>query len=176
MQTASHWKSSQQALSVHSPSRPGSSTCSTSSASAKCRSRSAAIPATGNTIAHTTRAVGTVTRAMAKLKCGDLLGCPRSLRKLLADRGSVGRDVVLIAGGIGLAPLRPVIDHLLGGGARPGVSCCSVARAHRTICSTLASWSTGSEKCEVHVTVDRATGAWRGNIGVVTTLISANAI
>jgi NAD(P)H-flavin reductase len=66
-----------------------------------------------HTIAHTTRAVGTVTRAMAKLKRGELLGVRGPFGSSWPTEAAVGRDVVLVAGGIGLAPLRPVIDHLL---------------------------------------------------------------
>ena len=56
------------------PSRPASSTCSTPSASAKWRSRSAATPPTPATLLHTIRAVGTVSGALTRLKPGDSFG------------------------------------------------------------------------------------------------------
>ena len=124
-----------------------------------------------HTIAHTTRAVGTVTRAMAKLKCGDLLGVRGPFGSSWPIKAAAGRDVVLVAGGIGLAPLRPVIDHLLrrrGKTGRVVLLCGARTPDDLLYARQLERWS---EKCEVHVTVDRATGAWRGDIGVVTTLI-----
>ena len=120
------------------------------------------------TIAHTTRAVGTVTRAMAKLKRGELLGVRGPFGSAWPTEAALERDVVLIAGGIGLAPLRPVLHRLLVR-RRKAARVVLLCGARTPDCSTLASWNAGEKKCEVHVTVDRATGAWRGNIGVVTT-------
>ena len=70
-------------------------------------------PLAPSPLVHTARAVGVVTRAMAKLKMGDVLGLrgPYGTGWPLAE--AVGRDVVVVAGGIGLAPLRSVIYHLL---------------------------------------------------------------
>jgi NAD(P)H-flavin reductase len=123
------------------------------------------------TIAHTTRAVGTVTRAMARLKRGGLLGVRGPFGSAWPTEAAVGRDVVLIAGGIGLAPLRPVMDRLLrrrGKTGRVVLLCGARTPEDLLYARELERWG---EKCEVHVTVDRATGAWGGNIGVVTTLI-----
>jgi NAD(P)H-flavin reductase len=123
------------------------------------------------TIAHTTRAVGTVTRAMAKLKRGGLLGVRGPFGSAWPMEAAVDRDVVLIAGGIGLAPLRPVMDRLLrrrGQTGRVVLLCGARTPEDMLYARELECWG---EKCEVHVTVDRATGAWSGNIGVVTTLI-----
>ncbi|MGA7391222.1 MAG: FAD/NAD(P)-binding protein [Terrimicrobiaceae bacterium] len=124
-----------------------------------------------HTIAHTTRAVGTVTRAMAKLKRGELLGVRGPFGSSWPTEAAVGHDVVLVAGGIGLAPLRPVIDHLLRRRRKTGrvVLLCGARTPEDLLYARqLEHWG---QKCEVHVTVDRATGAWRGDIGVITTLI-----
>ena len=124
-----------------------------------------------HTIAHTTRAVGTVTRAMAKLKRGQLLGVRGPFGSSWPTEAAVGHDVVLVAGGIGLAPLRPVIDHLLRRRRKTGrvVLLCGARTPEDLLYAReLEHWG---QKCEVHITVDRATGAWRGDIGVVTTLI-----
>jgi NAD(P)H-flavin reductase len=123
------------------------------------------------TIAHTTRAVGTVTRAMGKLKRGELLGVRGPFGSNWPTEAADGHDVVLVAGGIGLAPLRPVIDRLLRrrSKARRLVLLCGARTPDDLLYARqLERWD---EKCEVHVTVDRATGTWRGNIGVVTALI-----
>ena len=124
-------------------------------------------------LTHTTRAVGPVTRAMRKLKVGDTLGVrgPYGSPWPLAE--AAGRDVVIVAGGIGLAPLRPVLYHLL---ARRGdfgkVTLLYGTRTPQDILfrAELRRW-TARRDLNVHVTVDRTLGRWRGNVGVVTTLI-----
>ena len=62
---------------------------------------------------HTTRAVGTVTKAMKQLRSGDTIGVRGPFGKSWPVREAEDHDVVLVAGGIGLAPLRPVIYYLL---------------------------------------------------------------
>jgi NAD(P)H-flavin reductase len=84
-----------------------------------------------------------------------------------------GNDVVVVAGGIGLAPLRPAIYHLLSQRERYGkVVLLYGARTPDDILfrRELELWRARFDM-DVHVTVDRATGKWKGNVGVVTTLI-----
>ena len=70
-------------------------------------------PAEGDGIVHTIRAVGAVSRALTELRRGDALGLrgPFGVGWPMAELH--GKDVILVAGGIGLAPLRPVIYRLL---------------------------------------------------------------
>ena len=93
-----------------------------SSASARSPSRSAAIPALTGKLVHTTRAVGAVTEAMRKMKRGTVIGVRGPFGNSLAHGGGRGSDVVIVAGGIGLAPLRPALYHLIArsGELRPG--------------------------------------------------------
>ena len=87
-------------------SAPGQFTCSTRSASARCRSRSAARPI-GGPVLHTIRAVGAVTRALCAVEPGASSACADRSGHL-ADRGRApGRRRRVVGGGIGLAPLRP---------------------------------------------------------------------
>jgi NAD(P)H-flavin reductase len=88
-------------------------------------------------------------------------------------REAAGQDVVVLAGGIGLAPLRPVIHHLLRQRDDYGrVVLLYGARTPEDILFTrdLERWRSRFD-VEVQLTVDRAAGAWHGNIGVVTGLI-----
>ena len=62
---------------------------------------------------HTIRAVGPVTRALAQLRRGDTVLVRGPFGKPWPVAQAEGHDVVLIAGGIGLAPLRPVLYHVL---------------------------------------------------------------
>lgn len=130
-------------------------------------------PAKPGPLVHTIRGVGTVTRAMRKLKRGDVLGVrgPFGTSWPLAEAAS--RDVVVVAGGLGLAPLRPAIYRLLAErqkyrrllllyGARSPEEILFAAELER--------WRKKFD-LDVHVTVDRATSAWRGQVGVVTAFI-----
>jgi len=131
-------------------------------------------PADAQTLIHTTRAVGTVTKAMKQLKVGDTLGVRGPYGTSWPVDKAVGCDVIVVAGGIGLAPLRPVIYHLLSNRDKYGkIVLLYGTRTPQDILfrKELEKWR-GRFDLETHITVDRATGAWRGNIGVVTTLIS----
>jgi len=131
-------------------------------------------PAAGRSIVHTTREVGPVTRAMARLRRGAVLGVrgPYGRPWPIAEAG--GEDVVLVAGGIGLAPLRPAIHAIA---ARRGdfgrVVLLYGARSPADLLyrRDLDRWRT-STGIEVGVTVDRGTPTWAGNVGVVTGLIA----
>ncbi|MDP2948495.1 MAG: FAD/NAD(P)-binding protein, partial [Chloroflexota bacterium] len=130
-------------------------------------------PADPNTLVHTTRATGTVTEAMRKLKRGDMLGVRGPFGSHWPVVESEGNDVVIVAGGIGLAPLRPALYQLLTHRGKYGkVVLLYGARdpADLLYKRELAQWRAQFD-LEVHVTVDRATGTWRGNVGFVTTLI-----
>ena len=69
--------------------------------------------APGRPLLHTTRAVGTVTRAMARLKRGDAIGVRGPFGSRWPLDETHGKDVVLVAGGIGMAPLRGALLELM---------------------------------------------------------------
>lgn len=131
-------------------------------------------PAKPATLVHTTRAVGTVTKAMRKLKRGDALGVRGPFGTHWPVAEAVGNDAVIVAGGIGLAPLRPALYALLAQREKFGkVVLLYGTRTPSDILfrRELENWRSRLD-LEVYVTVDRATGNWRGNVGVVTTLIA----
>ena len=124
-------------------------------------------------LVHTTRAVGTVTKAMWKLKAGDTIGIRGPYGTGWPIEQAVNNDIVIIAGGIGLAPLRPVIYYLLANRSDYGKFVLLYgARTPEDILywKDLEKWRSRFDM-ERHVTVDRATGNWQGNVGVVTSLI-----
>jgi len=123
--------------------------------------------------AHTTREVGTVTRAMARLKKGGILGVRGPFGHGWPLAEAAGKDVVLVAGGIGLAPLRPALYQLMAQRANYGrVVLLYGVRTPEDILywQELDRWRRAAA-LEVYLTVDRATGGWPGNVGVVTSLI-----
>ncbi len=130
-------------------------------------------PASKKILVHTTRAVGTVTRAMWKLKPGDTVGVRGPYGTGWPIEQAAGKDVIIVAGGIGLAPLRPVIYYLLANRKNYGKFVLLYgARTPEDILywKDLEKWRSRFDM-EIHITVDRATGSWQGNVGVVTSLI-----
>jgi len=131
-------------------------------------------PVYPSTLIHTTRAVGAVTQAMKKLKKGDIIGVRGPFGSAWPVQEAEGNDVVLVAGGIGLAPLRPSLYAIIANREAYGkIAVLYGARTKEDILfrREIEQWRSRLDM-EVHVTVDRSTGSWRGNVGVVTTLIS----
>jgi len=130
-------------------------------------------PARSNVLVHTTREVGAVTRAMGALKPGATIGVRGPFGTAWPVGQAENHDVVLVAGGIGLAPLRPAIYHLLAHRARyKRIVILFGARTPEELLfeDQLSEWRSRLD-LDVHVSVDRATGDWRGNVGFVTQLI-----
>ncbi|MFN8007792.1 MAG: FAD/NAD(P)-binding protein [Terriglobia bacterium] len=130
-------------------------------------------PAAESLLTHTTREVGSVTQAMRKLKRGDWLGIRGPYGNGWPVEAAEGDDVLMVAGGIGLAPLRPALYHVLAHREKYGkVALLYGARTPDDILyrRELEKWRSQFD-LNVLVTVDRALGNWRGNVGVVTTLI-----
>jgi NAD(P)H-flavin reductase len=131
-------------------------------------------PARPQKIVHTTRAVGTVTNAMSQLKVGDSLGLRGPFGTVWPVKIARGQDVVLIAGGIGLAPLRPALYQILSQREAYGkIVVLYGARSPDDILfrKELEQWRARFD-LDIHVTVDYANEQWHGNVGVVTKLIS----
>src|SRR5262249_7090299 len=125
--------------------------------------------ANGGDIVHTLRAVGAVTRALSTVDHGATVG----LRGPFGTDWEIppGGDLVIVGGGIGLAPLRPVIRHAARHRSRYGrVSVLVGARTPTDLLypGEYEAWRAAG--LDVHVTVDRAGSGWTGNVGVVTTL------
>jgi len=130
-------------------------------------------PAKRKPLVHTTRAVGTVSKAMSELKANDVIGVRGPFGSYWPIKQAEGKDVVIAAGGIGLAPLRSVMYHILSNRAKYGQAVLLYgARTPEDILyrPELEQWRARFD-LEVDVTVDRATGSWRGSVGVVTRLI-----
>lgn len=122
---------------------------------------------------HTVRAVGAVSTAICNARRGDVLGVRGPFGTSWPVQAAAGADVVLLAGGIGMAPLRPVVHHLLEHRERYGnVVVLYGGRSPEELLYTaeLESWR-GRFDVQVEVTVDQAAAGWHGRVGVVTTLV-----
>lgn len=129
-------------------------------------------PAVPTRLVHTIRAVGGVTRVMARLGAGDVVGVRGPYGAAWPVEEAVGRDVVVIAGGLGLAPLRPAIYHLLAHRADYGrITILYGARSPAELLyrDELARWR-GRFDLRLEAIVDRAGRDWYGPVGVVTRL------
>jgi NAD(P)H-flavin reductase len=132
-------------------------------------------PVNPGVMTHTVRAVGAVTRAMGRLKRGDAIGLRGPFGASWPVEEAAGKDVVIVAGGIGLAPLRPVIYHVLARRKEYGrVALLYGARVPGDVLyhSELEKWR-GRFDLQVEVTVDNVPAGqrWRGHVGVVTKLV-----
>jgi NAD(P)H-flavin reductase len=124
-------------------------------------------------VEHTLRAVGTVTNALASLSPGALLGLRGPFGTGWPLERAIGRQVVVIAGGIGLAPLRSALREMVRRPDDfPGVRLLYGTRTPADIIfdRELLGWIQ-SPHARAHVTVDRGDRSWVGNVGVVTKLI-----
>ncbi|MCB1502021.1 MAG: FAD/NAD(P)-binding protein [Bauldia sp.] len=130
-------------------------------------------PAESGRLVHTIRAVGKVSEALARTRPGDVIGVRGPFGVGWPVEAADGADVVVVAGGLGLAPLRPALYRLFGERHRFGrvVLLCG-ARSPKDILfrSEIEHWRARLD-IEAAVTVDHADREWRGNVGVVTTLI-----
>ncbi len=120
----------------------------------------------------TIRAAGPATTAITHLPVGAQLGLRGPLGRGWPASAAAGRDVLIVAGGIGLAPLRPLIEAVLATRGRSrSVRLAIGARTPDDLILTddIARW-TARDDTIVDVTVDRAGPTWTGPVGVVTQL------
>jgi len=125
-------------------------------------------------LVHTIRDVGTVSGAVARLVAGEAMGVRGPFGAGWPVDAAKGSDVVIVAGGLGLAPLRPLIYAVLAERKSFGkVVLLYGARNPAEILyrSELEAWRRRLD-VDIHVTVDHAESDWFGNVGVVTNLIS----
>jgi NAD(P)H-flavin reductase len=123
-------------------------------------------------LTHTVRDVGWVTKALCGVDAGHVLGVRGPYGQGWGVSDGAGGDVVVVAGGIGLAPLRPAVLEVLA--AREDYGRVTLLYGARTEADVLYDdeldrWAAAG--IDVAVTVDRATTAWTGQVGLVTELI-----
>jgi len=124
-------------------------------------------------LVHTVRSAGAVTKAICGLKRGQSLGVRGPFGKGWPLEAAIGQDLVLIAVGIGLAPLRPAVRQLVAQRARYGkVSLLVGARTPEDLLypAELREWRSRFD-LQILITVDSAGADWRSHVGVVTMLI-----
>lgn len=129
-------------------------------------------PRRGDRLVHTVRAVGAASAAICRTESGRMLGVRGPFGSNWPVDEAKGRHAVIVAGGIGLAPLRPLVYEVLS--AREGFAGTTLLYGGRQpeqllYAAELEEWR--ARGLEVEVTVDIAPAGWHGRVGVVPTLI-----
>ncbi|MBU3749937.1 MAG: oxidoreductase [Mycobacterium sp.] len=121
-------------------------------------------------LTHTVRAVGAVSAALCAAEPGATVGVRGPFGTSWGLDEAAGRDLVIVAGGVGLAPLRPVVLEALSGRERYGrvVVVVGVRKAGEFLFGAeLAAWQR-HPGLELHQTIDVAIHGWLGETGFVT--------
>lgn len=122
-------------------------------------------------LAQTIRAVGAVTRALCDALPGDMIGVRGPFGTDWQVSGAEGRDVLIVAGGIGLAPLRPVLTALAQRASYDRVVLLVGARSPADLIFSRELQTWRRRGADVRVTVDHGDDRWHGPVGLVTALI-----
>ncbi|HHQ14729.1 MAG TPA: Ni/Fe hydrogenase subunit gamma [Chromatiales bacterium] len=121
---------------------------------------------------HTIRGVGKITADLCKRQPGDVVYLRGPFGNAWPLRRAEGLDVIIVAGGIGLAPVRPVVHHVLRHRDRFGaftLLCGARTPADLIYADELSDWA-GRADIDLQLTVDLASGDWSGSVGLVTKL------
>lgn len=128
----------------------------------------------GMPMLHTIRAVGAVSTALCAAKTGEVLGVRGPYGKGWAVEEAEGADLVLVAGGIGLAPLRSALHYALAGRRRFGrlVLLVGARSPQEVVFRRELVRLAARPDIDAELTVDRAGPDWRHHVGVVTQLVA----
>jgi len=130
-------------------------------------------PADTTRYVHTVRAVGAVSAAIVGAAPGSVLGLRGPFGSAWPVAAAEGHDLLIVAGGLGLAPLRPAIYQVLASSERFGriaVLYGGRGPAELLFRDELAAWGARAD-VTVAVTVDHADPSWHGHVGVVPALL-----
>lgn len=119
-------------------------------------------------LGHTIRYAGSVTRGIARLKVGDRIGVRGPFGSAWPLEDPRAKNLVIVAGGIGLAPLRPALMQIMRHREMyDRVILLYGARTPQDLLYTGEFEKWQKSGIDVHITVDRADETWRGQVGVV---------
>ena len=125
-------------------------------------------------LVHTIRAVGAVTRALCAAPVGEWIGVRGPFGRGWAVASARQHDVVVVAGGIGLAPLRTLVDTFLAEPAAYGAIGLAVgAREPSELLYAGDRLRWRQAGVDVRETVDAAGEEWEGEVGLVTDVLHA---
>ena len=118
------------------------------------------------------RRVGDVTNAMHRMEPGEVMGIRGPFGHGFPIAKMKGKDILFAAGGLGLAPLRSLINQVLDERSSFDRVIILYGTKHPSEIlfeGELLQWAERDD-VEFHMTVDRGDENWQGNVGVITTL------
>jgi NAD(P)H-flavin reductase len=128
----------------------------------------------GQPMLHTIRAVGAVSTALCRVKAGEIIGVRGPFGTGWGVDDAEGADLVLVGGGIGLAPLRPALRYALAKRRHFGRLVLLVGARSRDEMVFRQELDRLGSRSDVFtaISVDRAGPGWRHHVGVVTQLVA----
>ena len=120
------------------------------------------------------RDVGNVSHAIHNLQAGDRLGVRGPFGNCFPVQDMVGKDILFVAGGIGLAPVRSLINYALDNRSEFGrIDIVYGARTPGLLCFSgeYDSWRR-APRCRLHLTVDSEAPGWTGTVGFVPRVVN----
>ncbi len=124
----------------------------------------------GGQVEFAVQRIGTVTDALHEMQAGDVVGVRGPMGKGFPLDELKGKRVVILGGGIGLAPLRPLIQEILDHRADYGqltIFCAGRGPDLLVFREEYEEWAKAPNTV-VHVTVDKGDDKWTGRVGLIT--------
>jgi sulfhydrogenase subunit gamma (sulfur reductase) len=117
--------------------------------------------------------VGTVTRALHEMGAGERVGLRGPMGNWFPLDTIKGKNVIFLGGGIGGAPLRPVITSILHDRDRYGEMTILWAARNPNLLVFTSEYDTWRQapRTQLHLTVDEGNNGWTGNVGLITQLL-----
>jgi len=132
----------------------------------------ASAPGRGRTFELCVRAAGNLTRAFHRLKKGDVLSVRGPFGTSFPIEDMKGADLLLVAGGIGIIPMRSLIKTVLAKRRSYGRATLvygTKSPDEMLFTDELDGWK--RQGLDARLTIDIAHPAWKGHVGLVTTLL-----
>ncbi|NOQ46687.1 MAG: hypothetical protein GQ559_08470 [Desulfobulbaceae bacterium] len=129
-------------------------------------------PSRPGSFSLTIRNSGSLTAAIQRLKAGDIIGLRGPYGKAFPVKKLQGKNLLFVAGGIGMAPLRSVIEYCLDHPDDYGRITILYGCKHPgeiIFERDFLRWTRAG--CQCLLTVDESDGKWRGHVGLVTKLL-----
>lgn len=124
-----------------------------------------------HSVQHTIRKVGAVSAALTSLQINTTIGVRGPFGSFFAKEHAYQKDIIIIAGGVGLAPLKPLIEEICAKPSKFGKV--YLLYGTRDPASTLFTKELSKWQKFMHIlqTVDHAPSGWSAHVGVVTDLL-----
>jgi NAD(P)H-flavin reductase len=133
----------------------------------------ASTPGRGPLLEFAVQRLGSVTNRMHELGEGDVVGVRGPLGNAFPMEALQGKDLIVLGGGIGGAPLRPVLQTVMDNRWQYGELTILWAARHPSLLifrDEYETWRTMPDT-ELHLTVDEPDESWSGNVGLITDLL-----